>query len=85
MTISDVLLSFIDPPGHGRIGGHYYHTWCPSVRKTKNAATPGTTCADNGNLLAVAWWVIFNSLDLFLYISKGLCKKKCKDINIFQK
>ena len=22
----------IDPPGHGRIGGHYFHTWCPYVR-----------------------------------------------------
>ena len=33
----------IDPPGHGRIGGHYFHTWCPYVRpsvtKTKNATT----------------------------------------------
>ena len=27
-----------DPPGHGRIGGHYFHTGCPYVRhKNKNA------------------------------------------------
>ena len=28
----------IDPPGHGRIGGHYFHTWCPS-EKQKRATT----------------------------------------------
>ena len=22
----------IDPPGHGRFGGHYFHAWCPYVR-----------------------------------------------------
>ena len=21
-----------DPPGHDRIGSHYFHTWCPSGR-----------------------------------------------------
>ena len=48
--------TFIDPPGHGQIGGHYFHTWCPYVRSKnkKSAATPGTMCADNGHLLAVA-------------------------------
>ena len=25
------------PPGHGRIGGHYFHTWCPSGTKQTNA------------------------------------------------
>ena len=31
-------LSFVDPPGHGRIGGHYIYTWCPHVRhKHKNS------------------------------------------------
>ena len=25
-------ITVIDPPGHGRIGGHYFHTWCPYVR-----------------------------------------------------
>ena len=24
-----------DPPGNGRIGGHYFHTCCPSVTKTR--------------------------------------------------
>ena len=33
------------PPGHHRIDGHYFHTWCPYVRhkkiKKKLAETPG--------------------------------------------
>ena len=27
-----VFASIIDPPGHGRIGGHYFRAWCPYVR-----------------------------------------------------
>ena len=28
----------IDPPGLGRTGGHYFHTWCTSVRhENKNS------------------------------------------------
>ena len=58
----------IDPPGHGRIGGHYFHTWCPYVRpKNKKALQFRVPCVlINGHLLAVAWRVIFNSLDLFI-------------------
>ena len=26
---------FYDPPGHSRKDGHYFHTWCPSVTKSK--------------------------------------------------
>ena len=29
---------FIDPPGHGQTGGHYFHTWCQYVRP-KNVNT----------------------------------------------
>ena len=38
---------------------------------------PGTMCADNGHLLAVAWWVIFYSLDLFqlLFLPYGTITK----------
>ena len=25
----------IDPPGHSRIGGHYFHAGCPSVRPSQ--------------------------------------------------
>ena len=54
----------IDPPGpDGRIGGHYFHTWCPSVtKKTKlrySAKTKHTTT------LHRAWWVTLKSPDLF--------------------
>ena len=77
-------VSLFDPPGHGRIGGLYFHTWCPYVRtsvtKTKketryNAkrqrpvnkirATTDIMREIIDNLLAVAWWVILNSTDLF--------------------
>ena len=64
------LLFTIDPPGHSRIGGHYFHAWCPSVRpsqKQKRAATD-TMCEYNDRLLAVAWWVILNSPDFLLLI-----------------
>ena len=65
--------SLLDPPGHGRIGGHYFHTWCPSVRhKSKNSLqslgrglenkTTYTMRENNDRLLAVAGWVILNSL-----------------------
>ena len=69
--------------GHGRIGGHYFHAWCPYVRpkKQKHAATltlvpenkiratTDTMCEDNDHLLVVAWWVILNSLDLYFSYS----------------
>ena len=29
------LNCFIDSPGHGRIGGHYFHKWCPYVRTSE--------------------------------------------------
>ena len=25
----------MDPPAHGQIGGHYFHTWCPSVCQSR--------------------------------------------------
>ena len=25
----------VNPPGHDRIGGHYFHTWCPSEKHAK--------------------------------------------------
>ena len=59
-----------DPPGQCRIGGHYFRTWCPSVRpsitKTKSRCngsvnsrktkTTDTMCENNDHLLTVAWW-----------------------------
>ena len=60
----------IDPLGHGRIGGHYFHAWCPSVTKTnmhcyanvscpenKMRATKETMDENNDYLLTGAWWV----------------------------
>ena len=64
-------------PGHGRIDGHYFHTWCPYVRpsvtKTKTSqdkirATTGAMLENNEKLLAVAWWVILNSPDLLNFV-----------------
>ena len=59
--------SVIDSPGHGRLGGHYFHAWCTSVRPSQKQkrSTADTMCEDNDRLLAVAWWVILNSLNLF--------------------
>ena len=28
-TVSPVANIVFDPPGHDRIGGHYFHQWCP--------------------------------------------------------
>ena len=28
----NAAIPVVDAPGHGRIGGHYFHTWCPYVR-----------------------------------------------------
>ena len=55
-----------------RIGGHYFHTWCPSVRhKNKLVITLPSKSGkqnnennENENLLAVTWWVILISPDL---------------------
>ena len=30
-ALAKVWRWYIDPPGHSRIGGHYFHVWCPSV------------------------------------------------------
>ena len=36
-TIMYKVIYAIDPLGHGRISGYYFHTWCPYVRpKNKN-------------------------------------------------
>ena len=37
------------------------------ARKIKYGATTDTFCEDNDHLLAVAWWVTLNSLDLLFY------------------
>ena len=31
--------SIIDPPVQGRIGGHYFHAWCPYVRLSQRQKT----------------------------------------------
>ena len=61
----------IDPPGHSRLGAHYFQTWCPSVRPSQKQRYNGNVKTkymreNNEYLLAVAWWVILNSPDLFL-------------------
>ena len=32
-NMSVPFIIYFDPPGHSRIGGHYFHTWCLSVRQ----------------------------------------------------
>ena len=63
----------VDPPGHGH--GHYFQTWCPSVRhnnkkvlqrpENKIRITKDTRRENNDHLLAGAWWVTLESPDLF--------------------
>ena len=57
--------SAVYDPGHGRIGGHYFHALCPSVTKIKMRATKDTMCENDDHLLAGAWWVTLKSSDLF--------------------
>ena len=72
-SVHSYAQNFFDPPGHGRIGGHYFHAGCPYVRPSQNKNAMLTWCPenkifattkDNDHLLAGAWWVILNSLDL---------------------
>ena len=71
-----LLYRIVDPPGHGRIGGHYFRAWCPYVRhkKQKRATTltsrsgkqnNGHMHENNDHLFAGAWWVTLKSHDLF--------------------
>ena len=46
-ALSHFYAKFFDPPGHGRIGGHYFHVWCPSVRKNKKALQRYRWCREN--------------------------------------
>ena len=56
---------FIDPPGHGQIGGHYYHAGCPYVRPSQKQihATTDTMHENNDHLLAGAWWITESYVD----------------------
>ena len=58
-------LTGVDPPGHGRKSGHYFHPVMVSIRpKNKIRATKDTMIILD-HPLAEDWWVILNSLDLF--------------------
>ena len=68
--VSDFRVNFFDPPGHGRIGGHYFHARCPYVRTSQKQirATSDTMHENNDHLLlAGAWWVTLKSPD-FLWL-----------------
>ena len=73
-----MLFQAIDPPGHGRIVGHYFHTWYPSVRQkikthfnanvdARITKTTDTMSKNNDHLLTGAWWVTLKSPDLFYF------------------
>ena len=48
--------------------GFYFLWWCPFVRpKNKIRATTDTMHENDDHLLAVAWWVILNSPDLYFF------------------
>ena len=73
MTKSDYFsITIIDPPGHGRIGDHYFHyfIFMASVRPShkQKRATTGTMRAKMTIYWPVAWWVILNSPDLLLFV-----------------
>ena len=67
-----------DPPSYATGWSFFFtHGVCPHVRPSqkqenvlqrqdKILATTGAMSENNENLLAVAWWVILNSPDLFL-------------------
>ena len=56
-------LLIIDPPGPcGRIGGHYFHTWCPSVRRQNKEHASML----KQNTLQGAWWVTVKSFVFYL-------------------
>ena len=67
---SEFLYLIFDPPGNGRIGGHYFHTWCPYVRPSQKwkCATKDTMRENNDHLLAEAWWVTLKSC-IFLFLT----------------
>ena len=45
----------IDPPGHSRIGGHYFHAWCPSVCPSVHLSAAKTKTPCDGHHVW-KWW-----------------------------
>ena len=48
------------------VGGHYIHTWCPSVCPKKNTST--RLEQKQATMLHGAWWVTLKSPDLYLFL-----------------
>ena len=60
-----VLKIVFDPPGPGRISGHYFHTGCPSVRPSQKTKTCYSLKTKYVTTLDGAWWVTLKYPDLF--------------------
>ena len=54
-SIKNSIFWSIKPPW--LVGGHYFHTWCPSVRKTKIRYYKTKTKQNSLATLHVTWWI----------------------------
>ena len=80
--ILKIFALLFDQPGLGLLGGHYFRIGCPYVHlsaRTYASVRPSVTKQytrmreNNENLLAVAWWVILNSLGLsYIFFHEAL-------------
>ena len=67
LSLSPYYEFIIDPPGHGRIGDHYFHAYCPSVcpktsKSSNNHCRPGLWAGRVDH-----WWL----LSCYYFISDG--------------
>ena len=78
----------IDPPGHGRIGGYYFHAGCPSVRHKNKYALRRTPCM---KIMTTYWlgpggslWSLPTCFRLFLISGNGrmICVEKWSLSNV---
>ena len=61
-------LKFVDPPGPGRIDGHYLHTGCPYIHPPSHETkTRYSAKRKHAITLHVAWWVTLKSRDFFTF------------------
>ena len=74
LLFSICIIVLLIRQGHGRIGGHYFHSGCPYVRPSQKQIRTTTDTImheNNDHLLAGAWWVTLKSPDLY-YVSISL-------------
>ena len=67
-----------DPPGpDSRIGSHYFHTWCPSVKKTRDDVK-----TKHVTTLIGAWWT--TKFARLVFILFGQVQDRTTDVHLLK-